>query len=290
MPAWQPREDWLLEAVHSALDQRGCEIELIVVDDGSPEPVADLLAGVEDDRLQVIEVPHGGPSRARNAGIAQARGELIRFIDADDVVEPDSTARLVELSGTDQLLAYGSTLVCEADLRPYRLVEETSQGDVLLASVLGGFDVYFTAMVFPRRVVAAAGGFDPRMEPIEDFEFVLRALEHAHVRGERFIATKYRRHGESVTARTQPGNMRDMEAVEGLFRRRPELLGTDFERHARSHLTMNAATQLLHAAQYGKAFSQMFRALRISPRHAAPEIARTLMDFFQLHAKRLLRR
>jgi glycosyltransferase involved in cell wall biosynthesis len=290
MPAWKPREDWLREAVDSALGQNGCDVELIVVDDGSPEPVADLLQGVDDERLEVIEIPHGGISRARNAGIARARGDLIRFIDADDVLEPDSTARLVELSGPERRLAYGSTLVCDPQLRPQRLIEETSQGDVLLASVLGGFYVYITAMVFPREVIAAAGDFDPQMEPNEDFEFLLRALEHGPVRGERFVATKYRRHERSITANSGPANMKDMEAVERLLQRRPDLVGSEFERRARSHLTLNAARQLLHAGAYLPSLKMIFRSLRLAPRYALPEMPSFLAELSRLGIRRVLRR
>lgn len=290
MPAWKPRADWLLEAVGSALAQRDCEIELIVVDDGSPEPVADLLRDVDDERLEVIEVPHGGISRARNAGIARARGELIRFIDADDVLEPDSTARLVELSGPERALAYGSTLVCDPDLRPQKLIEESAQGDVLLDSVLGGFNVYITAMALPREVVAAAGGFDPEMEPNEDFEFLLRALEHGPVRGDRFVATKYRRHEHSITATGDPAKMKDREAFERLLERRPDLVGSAFERKARAHLAMNAANQLLHGDRYRESLGMAFRALRLAPAYASPEVARFLLGFLRLGVRRLLAR
>ncbi len=108
MPVWRPRPEWLRRAVTAALAQRGCEIELIVVDDGSPDPMEELLSDVDDDRLRVLRVEHAGASRARhcapasrarNAGIAAARGGYVRFIDADDEILPGSTARLVELAG-----------------------------------------------------------------------------------------------------------------------------------------------------------------------------------------------
>jgi glycosyltransferase involved in cell wall biosynthesis len=75
MPVWRPRPDWLKQAVRAALDQLRAEVELIVVDDGCPEPVEALLAGFRDTRLRVLRVEHGGAARARNAGIAAARGQ-----------------------------------------------------------------------------------------------------------------------------------------------------------------------------------------------------------------------
>ena len=92
MAAYAQRPAWLREAVSSALGQRDCSFELILIDDGSPEPVAELLAEFDDPRLRVLRVEHGGVSRARNAGIAAARGRYIRFLDSDDDSPPDSTA------------------------------------------------------------------------------------------------------------------------------------------------------------------------------------------------------
>jgi glycosyltransferase involved in cell wall biosynthesis len=288
MPAWKPRSDWLLEAVESALGQRDCEIELIVVDDGSPEPVAELLAHLEDRRLEVVAIPHGGVSRARNAGIAGARGDFLRFIDADDVLEPDSTARLLRLSGAERLLAYGSTLVCDPQLRPQKLVEETSQGDVLLGSVIGEFNVYITGMLFPREVVAAAGEFDPELEPNEDFDFLLRALEHAHVRGERFVATRYRRHDDSVTAGAPVAEMKDMEALERLFARRPELVGTRYEHRSRAQLNLVAAKQLLYGGLYVEAARKIGLSLKLDFRWALGAAVELLARFAPVAARRLI--
>src|SRR5437763_1547677 len=158
MPVWRPNREWLEQAVRSALEQVDCSVELIVVDDGSPEPVAELLKGFVDPRLVLLRISHQGQSRARNAGIARANGDAFRFVDADDVLEPESTARLQRLSGPDGAIAYGSTLVCDPKLRPMRTFESTVQGDILIDCVLGRFDARIVSMVFPRRVVATVGG------------------------------------------------------------------------------------------------------------------------------------
>jgi succinoglycan biosynthesis protein ExoO len=78
MPVWRPRREWFLLAVRSVLAQEDCNLELILVDDGSPEPAADLLGEVRDSRLRLLRIPHGGPYHARNVGIEAARGEFVQ--------------------------------------------------------------------------------------------------------------------------------------------------------------------------------------------------------------------
>lgn len=137
MAAWRPRREWLLAAVGSALAQTGCRLELIVVDDGSPEPVAELLAEIEDERLRVVAVEHGGESRARNAGIEVARGDWLRFVDADDELEPGSTARLLKLAAGERVIAYGATAVCDEDLRSAWTMRSRRSGWIAHDCLLG---------------------------------------------------------------------------------------------------------------------------------------------------------
>ena len=63
----------------------------------------------------MIRVAPGGVSHARNAGVAAAGGDYIRFIDSDDVLEPGSCARLLALAGAggQPAIAYGATLNCD---------------------------------------------------------------------------------------------------------------------------------------------------------------------------------
>jgi len=270
MPVWKPEPAWFREAVGSALGQRGCSLEFIVVDDGNSVPVSQLLADVADPRLVIVRIAHGGVSRALNAGIGHARGEWIRFVGADDVLEPDSTARLVRLSGPERAIAYGSTLVCDTGLQPQRMIESAVQGEALLECLLGRFDVRIVSMLFPREVVAAAGPFDPAFEVNGDYDFVLRALEHAPVRGEQFVAMRYRRHGGSITAGPHAGKKRDLQALEKLLDRRPDLRGTRPERVARAAAHLNAARQLLLVGRRGAALREVAAALRVDPRRSLP--------------------
>ena len=64
------------------------KVELIVVNDGSPDKSAEIVKSIGDSRIRLIEQENGGPSRARNTGVNNAKGEWIVFLDADDELLP----------------------------------------------------------------------------------------------------------------------------------------------------------------------------------------------------------
>jgi glycosyltransferase involved in cell wall biosynthesis len=83
-------EDYIEACVTSVQKQTLKDIEIILVDDGSPDrsgEICDRLAS-EDNRIKVIHKENGGLSDARNVGVSQARADLIGFVDSDDTIEP----------------------------------------------------------------------------------------------------------------------------------------------------------------------------------------------------------
>jgi hypothetical protein len=85
IPTWN-RARLVCEAIESALAQRPGNIEVIVVDDGSKDNTSDQLAQRFGSRIRLQRLPHRrGIGAARNAGVAQATGELLAFLDSDDL-------------------------------------------------------------------------------------------------------------------------------------------------------------------------------------------------------------
>lgn len=271
MPVWRPRREWLLQAVESASAQRGCPLELIVVDDGNQQPVAELLQDVRSRALRVVRIEHGGPSLARNAGIEAARGRLIRFVDADDVYEPDSTARLARLSGDGAAIAYGRTVFCDQDLRPVWTMSSRREGHVAADAVLGRFAVRIQSLLFPTSVIEAAGPWDPSFPVCHDLEFIIRALERARVRSDPAVATYYRKHGASVSSDIARGDDDIRRVIERYFERHPEHRGTALERRATAWRHAVAARARTTRGMPRSALRRLVQSLALDPRAAGCE-------------------
>lgn len=91
-------ETYLCRCVDSVLDQSYRNIEVILVDDGSPDgcpAICDEYAR-QDDRVRVIHQENAGLSGARNAGIDAAKGAWLAFVDSDDYLAEDFLSRLYE--------------------------------------------------------------------------------------------------------------------------------------------------------------------------------------------------
>src|SRR5690606_5731950 len=84
------------ETLDSVARQTRRPFEVIVVDDGSVDSTAEIVRSFANrlPRLQIIGTPNGGVSRARNAGIAAATGDIIAPLDADDLWQPTYLERL----------------------------------------------------------------------------------------------------------------------------------------------------------------------------------------------------
>jgi hypothetical protein len=198
--------------LESARAQTHRAIEVIVVDDGSTDGGIETVARAarDDDRIRLIAQGNGGVARARNRGIAEARGRYVAFLDADDLWHPEKIARQVaamEAGGGRAALAYNwYRRIDDADrligVSPYPRVE----GQVLHRHLEWNF-VSNGSTVLVATELARAIGFDPRLhdagnQGCEDYLFQLQAARHGAFRCVPAFLTGYRRTEGAMSAQT----------------------------------------------------------------------------------------
>lgn len=105
-------EKYLDECVESLVNQTYSNIEIILVDDGSPDNCPQLcnMWSSKDERIRVIHKPNGGVSSARNAGIDISTGEWIWFVDSDDTVELNALSELSQNFDEADLIVFNAKI------------------------------------------------------------------------------------------------------------------------------------------------------------------------------------
>jgi glycosyltransferase involved in cell wall biosynthesis len=174
IPAFNARAT-LAAAVASVHDQAFQNYEIIVVDDGSPEPLEAWLPA--SSRLTYVRQDNGGPGKARNTGIRLARGELIAFLDADDTWLPDKLAQQVAYFERypETGLLHSAALFDDATPVDGSRREPDAPRSVFCELFHNTFEINTPTVMIPARVLADVGGFDERREVhVEDWDLWIR--------------------------------------------------------------------------------------------------------------------
>ncbi|WP_052095632.1 glycosyltransferase family 2 protein [Porphyromonas cangingivalis] len=153
-------EDTLSKCVDSILDQPFRDLELILVDDGSPDrsgAMCDEIA-FRDSRVVVVHKANGGLSSARNAGLDIARGQFISFVDSDDWVSSDFYAEniniLSHVKSLDMILTNVQKIYAHTESSPLRTLPEGQYvGKEACAEVIFSASVASLCMAIYRREV-----------------------------------------------------------------------------------------------------------------------------------------
>ena len=190
----------LREALQSVADQDYAHLELLVIDDGCPEP-AHLTAILDDYPVRVIHQEPSGVSVGRNRGASLAQGTLLGFVDDDDRYPPDWVAAHVDHHRDDPQIILSFA----------RVRSINSSGDVMAEDALHDTDIcgiyrrdvqiLAGSMLVRREAFLLAGGFNPVVRYAEDLDFVLRC---AHLGPFSYVpstARDYRTHEGNTTSR-----------------------------------------------------------------------------------------
>jgi glycosyltransferase involved in cell wall biosynthesis len=177
IPAYNARH-WLGAAIDSALAQTYPGCETVVVDDGSTDGTGDWLRSAYGQRVRYLRKARGGLSSARNAGLRASRGELIQFLDADDLLLPEKVAaHAAVLQARPEVdVAYGHCLclrIGSGELYEWPRAWRYRSGQIFASMIDEGY--LHTHMPLSRRAALdAAGGFDESLSSCVEWDFWLR--------------------------------------------------------------------------------------------------------------------
>lgn len=189
-------ERFIREAVDCALGQSWPNLEVIVVDDGSTDGSAAVLASY-GDRIRVVRQENRGLPAARNSGIRASRGQFLCFLDADDYLTTEFAQRMARaLQSSGAAIAYCGWQNIGAQGRSNKPhvppdFEATGKLESFLRSA-SPWPVH--AAMIRAEMLLASGGFDESLPTCEDYDFWLRtALTRRIVRVDAVMAF-YRHH------------------------------------------------------------------------------------------------
>lgn len=210
---------YLTRAIESALDQEGCHVEVIVVDDGSMDTTPEVAARFSG-RIHYLRTEGIGAAAARNLGWRTASDEIVCFLDADDYWLPDKVStELRSLSSNSNCgLVYCDTWRISSDDHRIDLWSDHSPpiaGRIFLAQMESNRLQTSTVMV-TKAVLEEMGGFDESLEAWEDIDLwnrIARRYEFVYVA--RPLAC-YRLHGGGLSSRPlsmAQGELRTVEKI-----------------------------------------------------------------------------
>lgn len=260
-------ERWVAEAIDSALAQTVPPLEVIVVDDGSTDATAAVLAGY-GGRIRAITQPNQGVAAARNTGLRAARGGTIAFLDADDAWHPrklELQLRILSeqprlgLLGTRIFNWPAATLPATAD-NSHPPVTGLSREQLVVKNYLVA-----SSVVLRRDVAREVGDFDTRLNGAEDHDYWLRAAEVCAVANLDVPLTGYRSVAGSLSRR--PGAMEaDMRWILSKLDARDAWRGDRLlRRRAYSYLHFSAAHLYGASGRHAAAAARVLQSLAWYP-------------------------
>ncbi len=166
---------YVCDAVESVLAQTYAPLEIVVVDDGSTDETPQVLVRF-GSRIRSIRLPGRGVAEARNTGLQASSGDLVVFLDADDLLLPDGIAAQVAYFDRhpDVDVVHGEWYRCETDSGTWRLRGNPRLVGDILPRILFGNLAAIHAIMSRRRAILEAGGFDPAFSNAADWEVWLR--------------------------------------------------------------------------------------------------------------------
>ena len=206
---------FLAEAVNSVLRQNYPKLEIVVVDDGSTDDIAEVVEGLPV-QVRFLRQPNAGPAAARNLGLRAASADLIAFLDVDDLLPPRTLQAqirwLADNAGCDVAIGRGQLLEHIASENDFRFVGSPSEA----------FVHYISSALYRRRAFEKNGLFDPLLRFAEDTDWFARAEGRLRIDRLDMVTLHIRRHAHNSTRNKTTLELSPLRLAYNALKRRRE--------------------------------------------------------------------
>lgn len=187
IPAYNASK-YIDDAVNSILNQTYPNIEIIIVDDGSTDDTYQCLERHRCQNLKIIRTKNNGQSKACNIGFEHSKGELIKFFDADDVLNAQFIEEQIVLIGsaTDVVISARWGRFFKDDISTFKLNHEEVQKEIKPIEYLKDCLIRKSNMLqcglflIPREILYKSGVWNETLSLNNDFDFFVRVLLNAN--------------------------------------------------------------------------------------------------------------
>ena len=173
---------FLTEAIESVLSQTLADFEYVLVDDGSTDETPHTVRAISDTRLQYVRADRIGRAAALNLALSKTEGQYVANLDADDWMLPERLAEQKAFLDTNQdVVMVGSAYYLHHPDGKRNLVEFPLDDSALRRRLFQGYPFVHSAVMYRRKSLVAAGGFDESLPCSIDYDACTRLALTGHL-------------------------------------------------------------------------------------------------------------
>ena len=270
-------------ALPAAFGQEDVDVEVIVVDDASDDGTSEKLATIGDPRLTHVRLDEpAGVARARNRGIAEARGEWVAFLDDDDVWSPRKLrSQLDAADAADADFAYARVISIDEMRRPsyvFPLPDAAELGTLLLAA--SELPAGCSNVLARTELVRSLGGFDEELHQLADWDLWIRLAWAGRAAAVDEVLVGYVQHDRNMLLSDTRDVVAELDYLDGKHRSLRVAQGVELDRaaflhwvawgHLRRRRRLGAARVYLRSARTTRSGRDLALAVAFAARAVLP--------------------